>query len=83
MQIAAQTIVEKLSRKFESSGKSATAKRPKRSALEQQREVLYGEPLVVDPPLHRGPVDPIRTVAEQLAALGFPQPEVESKARAP
>jgi hypothetical protein len=32
---------------------------------------LEGE--ILDPPIRRGPVDPQRTVAEQLAALGFPE----------
>jgi hypothetical protein len=32
---------------------------------------LEGE--ILEPPIRRGPVDPQRTVEEQLAALGFPE----------
>jgi Helix-turn-helix domain len=48
----------------------AIPRRPVRSPSEQQDQVLHGE--VLEPELRRKPVDPVRTVAEQLAALGFP-----------
>jgi hypothetical protein len=46
---------------------------PVRSRSEQIEEVLHGEVLA---PIRRGPVEPERTVAEQLAALGYPQQDV-------
>ena len=83
IQIAAQTIVEKLGRKFESSGKNPQGKPPKLTIIEQINWVRRGPVLDSDPvllegeileaPIHRGPQPPQRTVAEQLAALGFPQ----------
>jgi hypothetical protein len=41
--------------------------------------LLEGE--ILGPPIRRGPCDPQRTVAEQLAALGFP--ELAARAAAP
>ena len=46
---------------------------PLRSVEEQIAYVLHGPPEFREPPLRRGPAEPLRTVAEQLAALGYPQ----------
>lgn len=88
IQIAAQTIVEKLGRKFESSGKNPQGKPPKLTVIEQINWVRRGPVLDSDPvllegeileaPIRRGPQPPQRTVAEQLAALGFPQTVLEA-----
>ena len=58
----------------------AQGKRPKLTVVEQVDAVLHGpelDPAALEgeilPPIRRGPVDPQRTVAEQLAALGFPE----------
>ena len=48
----------------------AEGAKPQRSRSEQVDQVLHGEAIA---PLRRGPVEPQRSVAEQLAALGFPQ----------
>ena len=56
----------------------AEGAKPQRSRSEQVDQVLHGE--ILEPP-RRGPVEPQRTVAEQLAALGFPQ-TVEAAAHA-
>ena len=79
IQIAAQTIVEKLGRNFESSAKNPPGKPPKRSALIQAAAVLRGplfiddDVLIEDEPLgappRRGPCDPQRTVVEQYAGV--------------
>jgi len=50
--------------------------KPERSRSEQIDAVLRPTANVIGeimPPIRRGPLDPIRTVAEQLAALGHPQ----------
>jgi hypothetical protein len=79
LQIAAQTIVGKLARKLESSGKTPVGKRPQLTVIEQQDYVLHGEVVEDDDrpdgwmPRRPGPLPPQRTVAEQLAALGHPQ----------
>ena len=88
IQIAAQTIVEKLGRKFESSGKNPQGKPPKLTVIDQinwvrRGPVLDSDPVllegeILEPPIRRGPVNPQRTVAEQLAALGFPQTILEA-----
>jgi hypothetical protein len=88
IQLAAQTIVEKLGRKFESSGKNPPGRPAKLSIVEQINAVRHGPWLDDDPvllhgeileaPIHRGPQPPQRTVAEQLAALGFPQTVLEA-----
>jgi uncharacterized protein YdaU (DUF1376 family) len=71
LKFAAENIAGKLARKLESSGKNPAGRRPKLTVAEQQNHVIYGEILPPSAGLH--PVDPIRTVAQQLAALGFPQ----------
>ena len=79
LQIATKNIVGKLARKLESSGKTPAGKRPQLTVVEQRDYVLHGEVIEDDRPCdgwvprRPGPVDPQRTVAEQLAALGFPQ----------
>jgi hypothetical protein len=83
IQLAAQTIVEKLGRKLESSGKNPPGRTAKLSIVEQINAVRRGPVMGDDPvllegeileaPIRRGPQPPQRTVAEQLAALGFPQ----------
>jgi len=84
LQFATQNIVGKVARKLESSGKSPPGKRAHLTVVQQIDAVLRGpvldeEALVGDimPPI-RGPQPPQRTVAEQLAALGFPQHTVEA-----
>jgi len=79
LQIATKNIVGKLARKLESSGKTPAGKRPQLTVVEQRDYVLHGEVIEDDRPCdgwvprRPGPVDPQRTVAEQLAALGYPQ----------
>jgi hypothetical protein len=84
LQFATQNIVGKVARKLESSGKSPPGKRAHLTVVQQIDAVLRGpvldeEALVGDimPPI-RGPQPPQRTVAEQLAALGFPQHTIEA-----
>jgi hypothetical protein len=84
LQFATQNIVGKVARKLESSGKSPPGKRAHLTVVQQIDAVLRGpvldeEALVGDimPPI-RGPLPPQRTVAEQLAALGFPQHTIEA-----
>lgn len=71
-QIAVKNIVGKVGRKLESSGSVPQGKRPQLTVVEQQRAVLYGEVIDPDGP-RRGPVDPQRTVEQQLAAIGHPR----------
>jgi hypothetical protein len=69
-----KTVVEKLGRRFDANKSGsvlAQGKPPKLTRIEQQDYVLHGE--VMEPGPRRGPQAPQRTVAEQLAALGFPQ----------
>jgi len=61
---------------LESSGKKPNGRAPKMSAIQQQIAIIRGPVLDdEDPPPdawerpRRGPVDPIRSVAEQLAIL--------------
>ncbi len=85
LQFATQNIVGKVARKLESSGKSPPGKRAHLTVVQQIDAVLRGpvldeEALVGDimPPIRGGPLEPVRTVAEQLAALGFPQHTIEA-----
>jgi hypothetical protein len=50
----------------------AVGAKPERSRSEQIDAALDDRPLdgEILPPIRRGPLDPVRTVAEQLAALG-------------
>ena len=80
LQFATKNILAKVAKKLESTATHAQGKRPKLTVVEQVDAVLHGPPLGEDelvgeilPPIRRGPVDPQRTVAEQLAALGYPQ----------
>jgi hypothetical protein len=88
LQLATKTVVEKLGRKLNANANGSVSpqgKRPKLTVVQQQDAVLRG-PVIDDdtlvgellPPIRRGPVDPQRTVAEQLAALGFPHQAVNA-----
>ena len=78
-QLATRNIVEKLARKMESSGKTPAGKRAQLTAVEQADYVLHGE-VMLDEPLHRGPVDPERTLEEQYAQLlGIPLAEARAR----
>ena len=86
LQLATQNIVGKVARKLESSGKTPPGKRAHLSVVQQIDAVLRGPVLdeealvgeILSP--RRGPQPPQRTVAEQLAALGFPQQTIEASA---
>jgi hypothetical protein len=80
LQIATQNLVGKVARKLGSSATHAPGKRPALTVVEQIDAVLHGPVMEgaafkgeILPPIRRGPLDPVRTVAEQLAALGYPQ----------
>jgi len=84
LQLATQTIVGRVARKLESSGKTPPGKRAQLTVVQQIDATLRG-PVLDDAvlvgeivPFRRGPVEPVRTVAEQLAALGFPQHTIEA-----
>jgi hypothetical protein len=54
----------------------APGAKPERSRSEQIDAITHPTTNVVGeilPPIRRGPLEPVRTVAEQLAALGYPQ----------
>ena len=79
LQIATKNIVGKVARKLESSGKVPVGKRAQLTAVEQADYVLHGE-VMLDEPLHRGPVDPERTLEEQYAQLlGIPLAEARAR----
>ena len=74
--LAVETVVARLASALESSGKKPNGRAPKMSAIQQQIAIIRGPVLDdEDPPPdawerpRRGPVDPIRSVAEQLAIL--------------
>ena len=74
LQIATQTIVGKLARKLESSGKTPQGKRPQLTVIEQQDYVLHGEAIEDDRPdgwvpRRPAPLDPVRTREQQYAEL--------------
>ena len=83
LQIEAKNILGKVVRKLD--GRRALeqpiGRRPRLTVVEQVDAVLHGPELdpaalegeILEPPIRRGPVDPQRTVEEQLAALGFPE----------
>ena len=55
---------------------TAPGAKPERSRTEQIDAITQPTTNVVgeiQPPIRRGPLDPVRTVTEQLAALGYPQ----------
>ena len=82
-QIEAQNLLGKVVRKLDcrTAISQPTGRRPKLTVVEQIAAVLHGPVLddaalegeILEPPIRRGPVDPQRTVAEQLAALGYPE----------
>jgi hypothetical protein len=82
IQLATRNILEKVTRKLESSGEVPQGKRAQRTPVEQINAVLYGEVIEPDGP-KRGPVEPVRTPEEQLAALRrMMAEEAAAKARA-
>jgi hypothetical protein len=68
LQLATKNLVGKVARKLESSGVVAIGKRAQRTPMQQIAGVLYGEVIEPDGP-RRGPMEPVRTVEQQLAAL--------------
>jgi hypothetical protein len=92
-QIEAQNLLGKVVRKLDCRNtiSQPIGRRPKLTVVEQIDAVLHGPVLddaalegeILEPSIRRGPVDPQRTVAEQLAALGFPEMAMQHAEAAP
>jgi len=68
LQLATKNIREKVAGRLSRSGSFPQGKHAQRTPMQQIAGVLYGEVIEPDGP-RRGPVDPQRTVEQQLAAL--------------
>ena len=74
--LAVENVVARVASALESSGKKPNGRAPKMSAIQQQVAIIRGPVLDDEAPPpdawerpRRGPADPIRSVAEQLAIL--------------